>query len=132
MDNKTYWGYHLILDCAGCNFEKITDPDNIKDFLSTLIPAIDMVAHGEPIVEFLLSGEDNQGYSVLQMITTSNITAHFVNRDCSGYIDIFSCKEFDINIANRIVGEFFEPINIKHQLILRQADIAGDIDGNLD
>jgi len=122
MNSKTYWGYHLILDCAGCNFEKITDPDNIKAFLATLIPAIDMVAHGDPIVEFLLPGEDNQGYSVLQMITTSNITAHFVNRDCSGYIDIFSCKEFNTEIACNYVREFFEPTNIKQQLIFRQAD----------
>jgi|688.fasta_scaffold654526_3 S-adenosylmethionine decarboxylase len=122
MNNKTYWGYHLILDCSNCNYKKITDVDNIKEFLNKLIPAINMVAHGEPIIEFLLPGEDNQGYSVLQMITTSNITAHFVNRDSAGYIDIFSCKQFNTEIAYDYVREFFEPTNIKQQLIFRQAD----------
>jgi len=122
MNNKTYWGYHLILDCSSCNYKKITDVNNIKEFLNKLIPAINMVAHGEPIIEFLLPGEDNQGYSVLQMITTSNITAHFVNRDGAGYIDIFSCKQFDTEIACDYVREFFEPANIKQQLIFRQAD----------
>ena len=28
---STYWGYHLMLDCGGC--ERITDPNNLKAFV---------------------------------------------------------------------------------------------------
>jgi len=81
-----------------------------------------MTAFGEPMIEMLLAGEENEGYSVLQLITTSNITAHFVNRNCSGYIDVFSCKKFDIDLVLNITKEFFEYQSVKHQLIIRNAD----------
>jgi hypothetical protein len=34
-----YWGYHLILDCAGCN-DAIADKDQIKAFLKALVKDI--------------------------------------------------------------------------------------------
>jgi S-adenosylmethionine decarboxylase len=93
-----YWGYHLMLDCSRCN-ENIKDRDQIYLFVKELVAAIDMVAHGEPIIEYLLPGDPKQGYSLMQLITTSNICAHFVEPDMTAYIDIFSCKEFDREIA---------------------------------
>jgi S-adenosylmethionine decarboxylase len=123
MDNSSkYWGYHLMLDCSSCNFNKITDPTHIKNFLAKLIPSIGMTAFGEPMIEMLLAGDENEGYSVLQLITTSNITAHFVNRNCSAYIDVFSCKKFEIDLVLEITKEFFEYQSIKHQFIIRNAD----------
>ena len=48
-----YWGYHLILDCSGCDHGAITDPDHIYNFVKQLVKDIDMVAFGEPqIVKF--------------------------------------------------------------------------------
>jgi len=115
------WGKHVILDCAGCNFDKINDADNIRKFLKELIARIDMVAHGEPQIEFLLPGTYNEGYSVLQMITTSNITLHFVNQTREGYIDVFSCKDFNIETVEDTVREFFVPASIKPAVLYRQA-----------
>ena len=116
----SFWGHHLILDCAGCN-NNIKSKDQIKIFLTNLITAIDMQAVGEPIVEHLLTGEINQGYSVMQLIATSNITAHFVEHDNSAYIDVFSCKEFDVNSAKSVIVKHFEPKTIKETLLKRQA-----------
>lgn len=115
------WGKHLILDCAGCNFFLINDTTNIREFIKDLIKRIDMVAHGEPHIEFLLPGTDNEGYSVLQMITTSNITIHFVNQTKEAYIDVFSCKEFDTDVAIAVVTEYFEPTSIRTVILDRQA-----------
>ena len=35
------------------------------------------------------------GYSVMQLIETSCITAHFSEQTDCCYIDVFSCKDFD-------------------------------------
>jgi S-adenosylmethionine/arginine decarboxylase-like enzyme len=118
---EKYWGYHLILDCSGCDSKQINQKTNIENFLVELINEIKMVAHGKPIIELLLPGESNEGYSVLQMITTSNISAHFVNKTKEAYIDVFSCKEFNPDVVCKVVNKFFSPKNMKVNFVIRNA-----------
>ena len=115
-----HWGYHLMLDCSGC--ERIDARENIYNFVKDLVKEIDMVAHGEPIIEYLLPGDPKQGYSMLQLITTSNISAHFMELDGTAYFDIFSCKEFDLKVAQNIVTKYFNPKKIKVNFLTRNAD----------
>ena len=113
------WGYHLILDCSGC--QDIDDKDQIYNFVKDLIQKIEMIAHGEPVIEYLLPGEPNQGYSLMQLITTSNICGHFMELDGTAYFDVFSCKEFDSATVEKVVKHYFNPKKIKSKLIKRQA-----------
>ncbi len=117
-----YWGYHLMLDCSGCDIEKVSNRDNIYNFVKDLVDQIDMESHGEPIIEYLLPGDPKQGFSLLQLITTSNISAHFMELDGTAYFDIFSCKEFDIEIAKKVVGDYFGPKKMRVNFITRHAD----------
>lgn len=115
-----YWGYHLMLDCSGCT--GIDDRENIYNFIKDLVPRIDMIAHGEPIIEHLLPGDPKQGYSLMQLITTSNICAHFMELDGTAYFDIFSCKQFDLALAQDVVREYFAPAKMRVNFITRHAD----------
>ena len=115
-----HWGYHLMLDCSGC--EQIDSKKNIYNFVTDLIKEIDMVAHGEPIIEYLLPGDPKQGFSLMQLITTSNICGHFMELDGTAYFDIFSCKEFDIDKAQNIVRKYFNPKKIRVNFLTRHAD----------
>jgi S-adenosylmethionine decarboxylase len=117
-----YWGYHLMLDCSGCEIDKVSDRDNIYAFVKDLVQRIDMTAHGEPVIEHLLPGDPKQGYSLVQLITTSNICAHFMDRDGTAYFDIFSCKTFDIDTAKSVVDEYFSPKKMRVNFITRHAD----------
>lgn len=121
-DNKGWWGYHLILDCAGCDIWKITDGDNIKNFIAALVERIGMTAYGPPILEhFATHDPDKGGYSVIQLIETSNICGHFVDKTGDCYLDIFSCKPYCTTEAENTVREFFNPTHIKSTLIKRKA-----------
>ena len=115
----SYWGYHLMLDCSGC--ERIDSRDNIYNFVKDLINKINMVAHGEPVIEYLLPGDPKQGYSLMQLITTSNICGHFMELDGTAYFDVFSCKEFDLQTVQDIVRQYFNPDKIRVNFITRQA-----------
>ena len=115
-----YFGYHLMLDCSGC--VGIDNKENIYNFIKDLVPRIDMLAHGEPIIEHLLPGDPKQGYSLMQLITTSNICAHFMEIDGTAYFDIFSCKTFDIELAKTVVTEYFAPAKMRVNFITRHAD----------
>ena len=115
------WGYHFLLDCSNCDQTKIVDKENIETFCKVLVNRIDMIAVGDPIIEYCLEGEPNEGYSLLQLITTSNITGHFVTNDKTAYIDVFSCKKFDTHVVEDTVREFFGPKEIKMTFLTRHA-----------
>lgn len=118
---STYWGYHLMLDCSYCN-DNIKDKAEIYKFVKELVQEIDMIAHGEPIIEYLLPGDPKQGYSLMQLITTSNICAHFVETDMTAYFDIFSCKDFSMDTAIDVVKKYFDPRKVKINYVTRHAE----------
>ena len=99
-----YWGYHLILDCAACDTDKVKSRENLEEFVLELVNRIEMKAYGKPILEhFATHDPDAAGYSLVQLIETSSITGHFVDKNGDGYIDIFSCKPFSLEIAKEVV-----------------------------
>ena len=115
-----YWGYHLMLDCAECDSEAIKSYETIYNFTKQLVKDIDMVAYGEPqIVDF---GSGNKaGYTLVQLIETSNICAHFVNETNTMYLDVFSCKDFHPDVVQSLVMKYFGVKNLKRTFIKRQA-----------
>jgi S-adenosylmethionine decarboxylase len=114
-----YWGYHLMLDCAECN-DNIKNKETIAMFVKDLVERIDMVAHGEPIIEYF--GQDNKaGYSLLQLISTSSITGHFVDEYGHIYLDVFSCKPFESETVQECVREYFGSNKIRINYITRNA-----------
>ncbi len=124
LENKLseYWGYHLHLDCGECNKELISSKENILAFTKAIIKAIDMVQYGETICEHFATHDPSKGgYTMLALIETSNLSAHFVESTGEAYIDIFSCKPFDIETAKEVVGDFFQPKTIFQNYLLRKA-----------
>ena len=116
------WGQHLILDLAGCPRDRLISKDNLQRWVSELIEAIDMKAYGEPIIEhFATHSHDAAGFTLLQMIETSNICAHFAENLGQVYIDVFSCKAFDNEVAKNVCAKYFEPSHIEDHEITRGA-----------
>ena len=122
--NKNYWGFHLILDCADGRRDAVTDGKLIADFARQLVKDIDMVAYGEPqIVHFGKGDPKLAGWTVVQLIETSNIVAHFNDLDGSACIDVFSCKPFSAEVVLRHVLGWFDPeeISTNYQKRLKTA-----------
>lgn len=116
------WGYHLLLDCTSGDHKKISDKDNVRDFVKELVQKIDMVAFGDTWIErFATHDLEKAGISFCQMIETSNITGHFVEKNGNFYIDVFSCKPFDNDIVLDVVNRYFSPRKIRQHFISRDA-----------
>ena len=77
-----------------------------------------MVAHGEPWVKYFGSG-DKAGLTLVQLIETSNITAHFCEESGDAYIDVFSCKDFRDNDVEECVREYFRPLRLRTRVVYR-------------
>jgi len=120
-NDNVFWGHHLLLDCSGCNKHAIADYQTVHDFAKQLVKDIDMVAYGEPqIVNF--GTENKAGFTLVQLIETSNICAHFANEDGAIYLDVFSCKTFDPNAVIAAVKQYFDAVKIRMNYITRNAD----------
>ena len=114
------WGKLAVFNCYRCNPYSIRCPTRITEFSKTLVKRIDMVAYGQPKVIHFGSG-NKAGYTLVQLIETSNITAHFCEEDNKAFIDVFSCKYFDSNEVKKVIQEFFQPHHIHSEELLREA-----------
>jgi S-adenosylmethionine decarboxylase len=121
MQNKC-WGHQLLLDVDGCRNDLITDPTYLNTWVKDLVQKIDMVAYGEPQVVHFGEGEPHlSGWTVIQLIETSNIVAHFCDNSDQAYIDVFSCKPFDLDAACGQVLKWFQPTSMRTHFLTRNA-----------
>ncbi len=112
MTSKLY-GYELILDLHGCDASKFTR-QSIEEYMVTICDAIGMEREDlhfwdyEEVAEEEISKEAHLvGTSAVQFITTSNIVIHTLELLKAAYINIFSCKEFDRDVAEKVTKEWF-------------------------
>ena len=118
--HQPIWGQHLIIDLAGCPRDRLIDADHLRSWVKDLVETIKMKAYGEPQLEhFATHSYDAAGYTLLQLIETSNICAHFAENLGQVYIDIFSCKAFDNDLAVACCRKYFEPEVVELHLIER-------------
>jgi S-adenosylmethionine decarboxylase len=120
VSGKGCWGYHLTLDAGECDHDAIRSKATIAAFTKELVEKIDMVAYGPPrIVMFGTGGK--KGYTLVQLIETSNITAHFVEEVDAVYLDVFSCKKFKSSDALAVFKKYFKPKSLVKRMFTRQA-----------
>jgi hypothetical protein len=117
---EKYWGLEAVLDVRGCDLSKVSNPDVISEFAKELVVRLDMEPYGEPnVVHF--GKEEKAGWTLVQLITTSNIVAHFNDCDGSCYLNVFSCKHFEPETVVQCVEDFFTPEHISVAFLIRNA-----------
>ena len=89
-------------------------------FARTLVKRIDMVPYGPPQIQHFGTG-NKAGFTLVQLIETSNITAHFVEETNDMYLDVFSCKSFEAKTVSDVTREFFGHEDANIQFLSRQA-----------
>lgn len=114
------WGIASSIDIYGCDPEKIRSAEAIRRFVAELCELIEMKRFGDTqVVHF---GEDERvaGYSMVQLIETSLISAHFANLTNTTYLDVFSCKPYDPEIVKDFSQNYFGGSHSILNVTLRQ------------
>ena len=115
------FGWELVLDLYDCNSDTISNEDAIKRFARELCEVIDMKPYGEPLTPYFGENQEHtKGYSLLQFIETSSITGHFSEGTGAVYLNIFSCKEYDIETAEKFSKEYFGAESVRSRFIVRK------------
>lgn len=116
------YGKELIVDLHGCpNLSLDTD---LQDFCEVLAELVNMETED---FHYWKSEETDErdpkvfGVSSIQFITTSNITIHALPllNDGSVYLNLFSCKDFDTDVAVKFVKEWFNAKLCRHTIVER-------------
>ncbi len=120
------FGTHLILDANKCDEIKIKDLENINNFINDLCIIGNMQKKGNLIVEEFEDNEFNRendlvGYSIVQIISLSNITLHinFISRTI--YFDFFTCGALKTDLIGALFTNYFNPRTIKKIILQRDA-----------
>ena len=120
FDKEECWGLYTTIDLYECDSELIKDKEYIENFVILLCMVIDMNRFGDPVIIHFGKDEKVAGYSMYQLIETSNISGHFANKTNAAYIDIFSCKLYDPYLVAEFAAEYFEARRFRMNVIFRQ------------
>jgi len=120
QENESF-GQELILNLYDCDSSIISDGVQIKKFVIDLCDnIIHMKRYGEPLIPHF--GHENpitSGYSLVQLIETSSITAHFSEYKKAVYLNIFSCAWYDAEVTKQFCQNFFKAKHVTSHLIER-------------
>lgn len=105
---KNAWGIASSIDIYECNPQTIRDAEAIRRFVIELCDLIEMKRFGETQVVHFGEDEKVAGYSMVQLIETSLISAHFANLTNAVYLDVFSCKPYLPEMVQDFAENFFE------------------------
>ena len=131
MDKKSYFGPHLMLDLSECDQESISDLDFIFNFLNTLPDKIGMTKITQPYV-FPYSGKipEDKGITGFVIIAESHLSIHtFVDKGYA-FVDLFSCKPFDTDVARDLIVEAFASRKPEVYMVERGTGFPRDIYGS--
>ena len=120
QEAATPWGILTSLDLYGCNPETIRDAKEIQRFVVELCELIDMKRFGECQVVHFGQDERVAGYSMVQLIETSLISAHFANESSAAYLDVFSCKPYDPEVVQQFAQNYFGGIRSSLSVTMRR------------
>lgn len=120
------FGKHLIIDANMCDEDNIRNLEKIKHFIDDLCELGKMEKKGDLIVEEFPENKFNiendlVGYSIVQIISLSNITLHinFISRTI--YFDFFTCGALKTDLIGVLFNNYFNPKTIKKIILQRDA-----------
>ena len=108
---ENVWGISSSIDIYDCDPETIRSADKIRQFVVELCELIQMKRYMDTLVVHFGEDEKVAGFSMVQLIETSLISAHFANLTNTTYLDVFSCKPYDPEVVAEFAQEFFDGKN---------------------
>jgi S-adenosylmethionine/arginine decarboxylase-like enzyme len=125
--NKVF-GQELLLDGYNC-LGKIDNQHYIQLFIDELVLKSGIKKKGETIFEYFEDNEYNRerdivGYSVIQIISLSNITLHINEISKSIYFNFFTCGELNDELVVNIFKKYFEPHHFRVSIIERDCKLC--------
>jgi len=117
------FGPHITIDLKGCPKETLSNYDLHFNYLKSLPELINMTPITQPYV-FPYSGlvPEDRGITGIVIIAESHISIHSFEEKGYSFIDIFSCKDMDVDRAIQITLDMFNPSDYEINIVKRGKD----------
>ena len=103
------YGPHLMLDLDECNPKILDDLEACFKLLNELPEKIGMTRITQPyIFRYRAPIPEDEGITGAVIIAESHISIHTYPRKSFVFVDLFSCKPFDTEVAKDYIVQFFE------------------------
>ena len=122
---KETFGPHLMLDLTECKSETLGDYNLVFDILNDLPGKIGMTKITQPYV-FPYSGlvPEDKGITGTVIIAESHISIHTFQEKDHCFVDVFSCKDFDVDFAAEYFIKAFESKKYDKHVVNRGKDFV--------
>jgi len=119
------FGPHLMLDLRQCDEKKLSDYDLVFDVLHDLPEKIGMTKVTQPYV-FPYSGlvPEDKGITGTVIIAESHISIHTFQEKDYCFVDVFSCKHFDVEFAAKYLINAFASRKYDKHIVHRGKEFA--------
>ncbi|MDI6722493.1 MAG: adenosylmethionine decarboxylase [Candidatus Aenigmarchaeota archaeon] len=133
MDERCEIGFgpHLTMDLYGCDKSVLNDEKFVHNFLNELPDLIGMHKISQPQITKYPGRQDSfdkGGISAFILIAESHITLHTFIAQNHAFIDIFSCRDFDIEKAEKYIRKKFRPARIHKNLFPRGIEFPRNVE----
>jgi len=114
------YGPHLMLDLNNCDPEILNDLDACYQILNDIPEKIGMTKITRPYVfRYEGSYENDDGITGVVIIAESHISLHTYPKKNFVFVDLFSCKPFDVEGAKNYIIDYFKSKSPKVYLQIR-------------
>lgn len=127
--NNDVFGPHLTMDLIGCPKEVLQNYELHFNLLKDLPELIGMTPITQPYV-FPYSGlvPEDRGITGIVIIAESHLSIHSFEDKGYTFIDMFSCKPFDVERAEKYIINLFQPTKVEKNLIERGKEFPRSVE----
>ena len=114
--------HHLMLDLYGCKPEALGDKSLVRRIFEDLSKIMDLRMVTEPVIIYYSGEKDSpsgEGISGFVIVAESHLSIHTDLRTNFASIDVYSCKEFDVEVVEKYLIEVFGAERVEKKFFLR-------------
>lgn len=114
-NNYKFFGKHYLASFLNCNSESINDIKSLKNNMEKGI-----LKSGATILSSTEKIFENNGYTILFLLSESHCSIHTYPENNSLFTDLFTCGDIcNYKEYEKIMIDYLKPKNIKSDLVIR-------------
>jgi S-adenosylmethionine decarboxylase len=112
-------GIHYIINAYDCK-ANLDSVEAVRDLLVELVESVKMKRLSEPFVVFHnAENYQNSGVTGIILLSESHVSIHTFSNRGEIYMDLFSCKPYDVEIIRKKIVDFFKIGKLDETIIER-------------
>ena len=118
---RKVFGYHMIMDCYGCNRKAVDSVEVCYKYLNEITEVMKVHQQSPPFVIYTdpIKYPDKAGISGWVPVVESGVSIHTITPAAFISIDVYSCQKYSPEKVRAFTKKMFQPKEIEEKHFLR-------------